>query len=151
MKIYNSSTNYIYKHDIAGLLVNLLKQEYYENKHEEEFYTEEDDLEGLDIPGLLSDITDSLNRLQCDDITPPFIDQDSGYTVILDKKNRMKYEACLMQDPTTNKHFISLIVSTMDAVLVNNNELVMGKTEFDLSSRIYGERCYDCRSKFDID
>ena len=64
MKIYNSSTNYIYKHDIAGLLVNLLKQEYYENKHEEEFYTEDDDLEDLDIPGLLSDITDSLNRLQ---------------------------------------------------------------------------------------
>ena len=149
MKIYNSSTNYVYNQNIIGLLVNILKQEYYENKCEDGLYL--DDIDDIDIQGILEDIKDSLSNLECGDITPPFTDQTTGYTTILDRNNRMKYEACIMQDPITNKKFISLIVSTMDEVLANNTELVMAKTEFDLTSRIYGESCCYCRSKFDTD
>lgn len=110
------------------------------------------DITDLDLQGILEDIKDSLNNLQSGDITPPFTDQNTGNTIILDRHNGIKYEAYIkINDKVTDRRTIRVIISTIEKVLADNGEMVLKVLEFGLNGMHKQPLSYICGSKFDID
>ena len=148
MKIYNSPTSYGYNLNIIKALLKVAKEEYCSIEDEE--YYEENDIDGIpDLDDIMDIVKDELMGLWSKDVTPPFTDQDSGNITIIDKNNRLKYEASIVYNENTHRTMIMVTVSTFLPVLVNNCSEIILQTEYRLDG-IYRRKRYECKSKFDI-
>jgi hypothetical protein len=147
MKIYNSPTSYGYNLNIIKALLKVAKEEYCSLEDEE--YYEENDIDGIpDLDDIMDIVKDELMGLWSKDVTPPFTDQDSGNITIIDKNNRLKYEASIVYNENTHRTMIMVTVSTFLPVLVNNCSEIILQTEYRLDG-IYRRKRYACKSKFD--
>jgi hypothetical protein len=147
MKIYNSPTSYGYNLNIIKALLKVAKEEYCSIEDEE--YYEENDIDGIpDLDDIMDIVKDELMGLWSKDVTPPFTDQDSGNITIIDKNNRLKYEASIVYNENTHRTMIMVTVSTFLPVLVNNCSEIILQTEYRLDG-IYRRKRYECKSKFD--
>ena len=147
MKIYNSPTSYGYNLNIIKALLKVAKEEYCSIEDEE--YYEENDIDGIpDLDDIMDIVKDELMGLWSKDVTPPFTDQDSGNITIIDKNNRLKYEASIVYNENTHRTMIVVNVSTFLPVLVNNCSEIILQTEYRLDG-IYRRKRYECKSKFD--
>jgi hypothetical protein len=147
MKIYNSPTSYGYNLNIIKALLKVAKEEYCSLEDEE--YYEENDIDGIpDLDDIMDIVKDELMGLWSKDVTPPFTDQDSGNITIIDKNNRLKYEASIVYNENTHRTMIMVTVSTFLPVLVNNCSEIILQTEYRLDG-IYRRKRYTCKSKFD--
>ena len=147
MKIYNSPTSYGYNLNIIKALLKVAKEEYCSIEDEE--YYEENDIDGIpDLDDIMDIVKDELMGLWSKDVTPPFTDQDSGNITIIDKSNRLKYEASIVYNENTHRTMIMVTVSTFLPVLVNNCSEIILQTEYRLDG-IYRRKRYECKSKFD--
>ena len=147
MKIYNSPTSYGYNLNIIKALLKVAKEEYCSLEDEE--YYEENDIDGIpDLDDIMDIVKDELMSLWSKDVTPPFTDQDSGNITIIDKNNRLKYEASIIYNENTHRTMIMVTVSTFLPVLVNNCSEIILQTEYRLDG-IYRRKRYECKSKFD--
>jgi len=147
MKIYNSPTSYGYNLNIIKALLKVAKEEYC--SIEDEDYYEENDIDGIpDLDDIMDIVKDELMGLWSKDVTPPFTDQDSGNITIIDKNNRLKYEASIVYNENTHRTMIMVTVSTFLPVLVNNCSEIILQTEYRLDG-IYRRKRYECKSKFD--
>lgn len=147
MKIYNSPTSYGYNLNIIKALLKVAKEEYC--SIEDEDYYEENDIDGIpDLDDIMDIVKDELMGLWSKDVTPPFTDQDSGNITIIDKNNRLKYEASIVYNENTHRTMIVVTVSTFLPVLVNNCSEIILQTEYRLDG-IYRRKRYECKSKFD--
>jgi hypothetical protein len=147
MKIYNSPTSYGYNLNIIKALLKVAKEEYCSIEDEE--YYEENDIDGIpDLDDIMDIVKDELMGLWSKDVTPPFTDQDSGNITIIDKNNRLKYEASIVYNENTHRTMIVVTVSTFLPVLVNNCSEIILQTEYRLDG-IYRRKRYECKSKFD--
>jgi len=147
MKIYNSPTSYGYNLNIIKALLKVAKEEYCSLEDEE--YYEENDIDGIpDLDDIMDIVKDELMGLWSKDVTPPFTDQDSGNITIIDKNNRLKYEASIVYNENTHRTMIMVTVSTFLPVLVNNCSEIILQTEYRLDG-IYRRKRYECKSKFD--
>jgi hypothetical protein len=147
MKIYNSPTSYGYNLNIIKALLKVAKEEYCSIEDEE--YYEENDIDGTpDLDDIMDIVKDELMGLWSKDVTPPFTDQDSGNITIIDKNNRLKYEASIVYNENTHRTMIMVTVSTFLPVLVNNCSEIILQTEYRLDG-IYRRKRYECKSKFD--
>ena len=147
MKIYNSHTSYGYNLNIIKALLKVAKEEYCSLEDEE--YYEENDIDGIpDLDDIMDIVKDELMGLWSKDVTPPFTDQDSGNITIIDKNNRLKYEASIVYNENTHRTMIVVTVSTFLPVLVNNCSEIILQTEYRLDG-IYRRKRYECKSKFD--
>jgi hypothetical protein len=147
MKIYNSPTSYGYNLNIIKALLKVAKEEYCSIEDEE--YYEENDIDGIpDLDDIMDIVKDELMGLWSKDVTPPFTDQDSGNITIIDKNNRLKYEASIVYNENTHRTMIVVTVSTFLPVLVNNCSEITLQTEYRLDG-IYRRKRYECKSKFD--
>nr|DAP83856.1 MAG TPA: hypothetical protein [Caudoviricetes sp.] len=147
MKIYNSPTSYGYNLNIIKALLKVAKEEYCSIEDEE--YYEESDIDGIpDLDDIMDIVKDELMGLWSKDVTPPFTDQDSGNITIIDKNNRLKYEASIVYNENTHRTMIMVTVSTFLPVLVNNCSEIILQTEYRLDG-IYRRKRYECKSKFD--
>lgn len=147
MKIYNSPTSYGYNLNIIKALLKVAKEEYC--SIEDEDYFEENDIDGIpDLDDIMDIVKDELMGLWSKDVTPPFTDQDSGNITIIDKNNRLKYEASIVYNENTHRTMIVVTVSTFLPVLVNNCSEIILQTEYRLDG-IYRRKRYECKSKFD--
>ena len=143
MKIYNSPISYSYNLSIIKFILQVAKEEYC---IPEDFYDECDDIPDFD--DILDEIKDDLKNIWSKDITPPFTDQDSGNITIIDRNNRVKYEASIELNDTIHKTTIAVTVSSLLPILVNNYTEIMLQTRYNLDG-IYRRKKYDCKSKFD--
>lgn len=147
MKIYNSPTSYGYNLNIIKALLKVAKEEYCSIEDEE--YYEENDIDGIpDLDDIMDIVKDELMGLWSKDVTPPFTDQDSGNITIIDKNNRLKYEASIVYNENTHRTMIMVTVSTFLPVLANNCSEIILQTEYRLDG-IYRRKRYECKSKFD--
>lgn len=147
MKIYNSPTSYGYNLNIIKALLKVAKEEYCSLEDEE--YYEENDIDGIpDLDDIMDIVKDELMGLWSKDVTPPFTDQDSGNITIIDKNNRLKYEASIVYNENTHRTIIMVTVSTFLPVLANNCSEIILQTEYRLDG-IYRRKRYECKSKFD--
>lgn len=147
MKIYNSPTSYGYNLNIIKALLKVAKEEYCSLEDEE--YYEENDIDGIpDLDDIMDIVKDELMGLWSKDVTPPFTDQDSGNITIIDKNNRLKYEASIVYNENTHRTMIMVTVSTFLPVLANNCSEIILQTEYRLDG-IYRRKRYECKSKFD--
>lgn len=147
MKIYNSPTSYGYNLNIIKALLKVAKEEYC--SIEDEDYYEENDIDGIpDLDDIMDIVKDELMGLWSKDVTPPFTDQDSGNITIIDKNNRLKYEASIVYNENTHRTMIVVTVSTFLPVLANNCSEIILQTEYRLDG-IYRRKRYECKSKFD--
>ena len=147
MKIYNSPTSYGYNLNIIKALLKVAKEEYCSIEDEE--YYEENDIDGIpDLDDIMDIVKDELMGLWSKDVTPPFTDQDSGNITIIDKNNRLKYEASIVYNENNHRTMIMVTVSTFLPVLVNNCSEIILQTEYRLDG-IYRRKRYECKSKFD--
>lgn len=147
MKIYNSPTSYGYNLNIIKALLKVAKEEYCSIEDEE--YYEENDIDGIpDLDDIMDIVKDELMGLWSKDVTPPFTDQDSGNITIIDKNNRLKYEASIVYNENIHRTMIMVTVSTFLPVLANNCSEIILQTEYRLDG-IYRRKRYECKSKFD--
>lgn len=147
MKIYNSPTSYGYNLNIIKALLKVAKEEYCSLEDEE--YYEENDIDGIpDLDDIMDIVKDELMGLWSKDVTPPFTDQDSGNITIIDKNNRLKYEASIVYNENTHRTMIMVTVSTFLPILANNCSEIILQTEYRLDG-IYRRKRYECKSKFD--
>ena len=147
MKIYNSPTSYGYNLNIIKALLKVAKEEYC--LIEDEDYYDENDIDGIpDLDDIMDIVKDELMGIWSKDVTPPFTDQDSGNITIIDKNNRLKYEASIVYNENTHRTMIMVTVSTFLPVLANNCSEIILQTEYRLDG-IYRRKRYTCKSKFD--
>ena len=147
MKIYNSPTSYGYNLNIIKALLKVAKEEYC--LIEDEDYYAENDIDGIpDLDDIMDIVKDELMGIWSKDVTPPFTDQDSGNITIIDKNNRLKYEASIVYNENTHRTMIMVTVSTFLPVLANNCSEIILQTEYRLDG-IYRRKRYTCKSKFD--